>query len=157
MPHGVLFLFIIYMDPRLVFGLFQDPEDKSEEKVKELIDFSEHPYVLMGMFTRIIFRGDIVNDQILKFFSEINKDVDIEDLQVANKNMIFTRAYSYLAKLDLENSFHIETLLDKAGDPFLQACDLSIEYFTVLEQYEKCSFIKKFKDFIEFSQNKLPL
>jgi hypothetical protein len=157
MPYGVLFLFIIYMDPRLVFGLFQDPEDKSEEKVKELIDFSEHPYVLMGMFTRIIFRGDIVNDQILKFFSEINKDVDIEDLQVANKNMIFTRAYSYLAKLDLENSFHIETLLDKAGDPFLQACDLSIEYFTVLEQYEKCSFIKKFKDFIEFSQNKLPL
>jgi hypothetical protein len=145
------------MDPRLVFGLFQDPEDKSEEKVKELIDFSEHPYILMGMFTRIIFRGDIVNDQILKFFSEINKDVDIEDLQVANKNMIFTRAYSYLAKLDLENSFHIETLLDKAGDPFLQACDLSIEYFTVLEQYEKCSFIKKFKDFIEFSQNKLPL
>ncbi len=157
MPYGVLFLFIIYMDPRLVFGLFQDPEDKSEEKVKEIIDFSEHPYVLMGMFTRIIFRGDIVNDQILKFFSEINKDVDIEDLQVANKNMIFTRAYSYLAKLDLENSFHIETLLDKAGDPFLQACDLSIEYFTVLEQYEKCSFIKKFKDFIEFSQNKLPL
>jgi hypothetical protein len=157
MPYGVLFLFIIYMDPRLVFGLFQDPEDKSEEKVKELIDFSEHPYVLMGMFTRIIFRGDIVNDQILKFFSEINKDVDIEDLQVANKNMIFTRAYSYLAKLDLENSFHIETLLDKAGDPFLQACDLSIEYFTVLEQYEKCSVIKKFKDFIEFSQNKLPL
>jgi hypothetical protein len=157
MPYGVLFLFIIYMDPRLVFGLFQDPEDKSEEKVKEIIDFSEHPYVLMGMFTRIIFRGDIMNDQILKFFSEINKDVNLEDLQVANKNMIFIRAYSYLYKLDLTNSFHIETLLDKADDKFLQACDLSIEYFTVLEQYEKCSFIKKFKDFIEFSQNKLPL
>jgi len=145
------------MDPTLVFGLFQDPDDKSQEKVKEIIDFSEHPYVLMGMFTRIIFRGDIVNDQILKFFSEINKDVDTENLQVLNKNMIFARAYSYLSKLDLENSFHIETLLDKAGDPFLQACDLSIEHFTELEQYEKCSFIKKFKDFIEFSQNKLLL
>ena len=157
MPHGVLFLFIIYMDPRLVFGLFQDPEDKSEEKVKEIIDFSEHPYVLMGMFARIIFRGDIVNDQILKFFSEINKDVDLEDLQVANKNMIFIRAYSYLTKLDLENSIHVETLLDKADDKFLQACDLSIDHFTELEEYEKCSFIKKFKDFIEFSQNKLPL
>ena len=157
MPHGVLFLFIIYMDPRLVFGLFQDPEDKSEEKVKEIIDFSEHPYVLMGMFTRIIFRGDIVNDQILKFFSEINKDVDLEGLQVANKNMIFIRAYSYLTKLDLENSFHIEILLDKADDKFLQACDLSIDHFTELEEYEKCSIIKKFKNFIEFSQNKLPL
>jgi hypothetical protein len=111
----------------------------------------------MGMFARIIFRGDIVNDQILKFFSEINKDVDLESLQVANKNMIFIRAYSYLAKLDLENSFHVETLLDKADDKFLQACDLSIDHFTELEEYEKCSFIKKFKDFIEFSQNKLPL
>ena len=157
MPSGVLFLFIIYMDPRLVFGLFQDPEDRSEEKVKEIIDFSEHPYVLMGMFTRIIFRGDVINDQILKFFSEIDKEVDTENLQILNKNMIFSRAYSYLSKLDLNNSFHVETLLDKANDPFLQACDLSIDHFTELEEYEKCSFIKKFKDFIEFSQSKLPL
>jgi hypothetical protein len=157
MPYGVLFLFIIYMDPRLVFGLFQDPEDKSEEKVKEIIDFSEHPYVLMGMFTRIIFRGNIVNDQIIKFFSEINKDIDKENLEIVNKNMIFIRAYSYLHKLDLSNSFHVETLLDKADDTFLQACDLALDHFTELEEYEKCSFIKKFKDFIEFSQNKLPL
>jgi hypothetical protein len=157
MPYGVLFLFIIYMDPRLVFGLFQDPEDKSEEKVKEIIDFSEHPYVLMGMFTRIIFRGDVVSNQIVKFFAEINKEIDVENLQILNKNMIFSRAYSYLSKLDLDNSFHIETLLDKASDPFLQACDLSIEHFTESEDYEKCSLIKKFKDFIEFSQNKLPL
>ena len=157
MPYGVLFLFIIYMDPRLVFGLFQDPEDRSEEKVKEIIDFSEHPYVLMGMFTRIIFRGDVINDQILKFFSEIDKEVDTENLQILNKNMIFSRAYSYLSKLDFNNSFHVETLLDKVSDSFLQACDLSIAHFTELEEYEKCSFIKKFKDFIEFSQSKLPL
>ena len=157
MPYGVLFLFIIYMDPRLVFGLFQDPEDKSEEKVKEIIDFSEHPYVLMGMFTRIIFRGDVVSNQIVNFFAEINKEMDVENLQILNKNMIFSRAYSYLSRLDLNNSFHIETLLDKASDPFLQACDLSIEHFTESEEYEKCSLIKKFKDFIEFSQNKLPL
>jgi hypothetical protein len=157
MPYGVLFLYIIYMDPRLVFGLFQDPEDKSEEKVKEIIDFSEHPYVLMGMFTRIIFRGDVVSNQIVKFFAEINKEMDVENLQILNKNMIFSRAYSYLSRLDLNNSFHIETLLDKASDPFLQACDLSIEHFTESEEYEKCSLIKKFKDFIEFSQNKLPL
>jgi hypothetical protein len=145
------------MDPRLVFSLFQDPEDKSEEKVKEIIDFSEHPYVLMGMFTRIIFRGDVVSDQIVKFFAEINKEMDVENLQILNKNMIFSRAYSYLSRLDLDNSFHVETLLDKANDPFLQACDLSIEHFTESEEYEKCSLIKKFRDFIEFSQNKLPL
>jgi hypothetical protein len=93
----------------------------------------------------------------VKFFAEINKEMDVENLQILNKNMIFSRAYSYLSRLDLDNSFHIETLLDKASDPFLQACDLSIEHFTESEEYEKCSLIKKFKDFIEFSQNKLPL
>ena len=98
---------------------------------------------------------DVSNES--QFFSEINKDIDIESLEIVNKSMIFSRAYSYLSKLDFDNSFHVETLLDKASDPFLQACDLSIDYFTESEEYEKCSFIKKFKDFIEFSQNKLPL
>jgi hypothetical protein len=59
------------MDPTLVFGLFQDPEDKSEVKVKEIVDFSEHPYILMNMFSRIIFRGDVVNDQIMSLFVHI--------------------------------------------------------------------------------------
>lgn len=145
------------MDSNLVFGLFDDPEDKSEGKVKEIIDFSEHPYVLMGMFTRIISRGDIINDQVLKFFSEINKEVDLENLEIVNKHTIFLRAFSYLVKLDLSNSFHIETLLDKADDRFILACDQSIDHFTELEEYEKCLVVKKFKDFIIFSQNKLPL
>jgi len=157
MPYGVLFLFIIYMDPKLVFGLFQDPEDKSEVKVKEIVDFSDHPYIFIGMFTRIIFRGDVLNDQVLKFFTEINKDIDKVNLEQVNKNLIFNRAYSYLKQLDLQNSFHVDTLLEKADDNFLQASTLALDHFLELEEYEKCSFIKDIIDFVEFSQNKLPL
>ena len=87
-----------------------------------------------------------VNDQIMKFFAEINREIITEGLQVLNKGVIFHKAYSYISKLDLENSFHVETLLDKADDTFLQACDLSIEHFTEVEEYEKCLFIKKFKE-----------
>jgi hypothetical protein len=157
MPYGVLFLFIIYMDPKLVFGLFQDPEDKSEVKVKEIVDFSDHPYIFIGMFTRIIFRGDVLNDQVLRFFTEINKDIDKVNLEQVNKNLIFNRAYSYLKQLDLQNSFHVDTLLEKADDNFLQASTLALDHFLELEEYEKCSFIKNIIDFVEFSQNKLPL
>jgi len=157
MPYGVLFLFIIYMDPELVFGLFEDPDKQSEGKAKEIVDFSEHPYVFMGMFTRIILRGDILNDQVLKFFSEINRELDREQLQDVNTNLIYSRAYSYIKQLDLSNTFHIETLLDRADTNFLAACRMSIEHFTELEEYEKCLFIKKIVDFIEFSQKKLPL
>jgi len=157
MPYGVLFLFIIYMDPKLVFGLFQDPEDKSEGKVKEIVDFSDHPYIFMGMFTRIIFRGDILNDQVIRFFTEIDRDLDKVNLEQLNKNLIFNRAYSYLKQLDLQNSFHVDTLLEKADDNFLQASTLALDHFLELEEYEKCSFIKNIIDFVEFSQNKLPL
>lgn len=145
------------MDPNLVFGLFEDPNDQSESKVKEIIDFSEHPYVFMGMFTRIILRGDILNDQVIKFFSEINRDLDKDRLQDVNSNLIYNRAYLYIKQLDLSNSFHIETLLDKADTNFIAACNMSIEHFTELEEYEKCALIKKIKDFIDFSQKKLPL
>jgi len=145
------------MDPELVFGLFEDPNDQSDSKVKEIIDFSEHPYIFMGMFTRIILRGDILNDQVLKFFSEINRELDQDSLQNVNKNLIYTRAYSYIKQLDLTNSFHVETLLEKADVNFLAACTMSIEHFIELEEYEKCALVKKIKDFIEFSQKKLPL
>jgi len=145
------------MDPKLVFGLFQDPEDKSEGKVKEIVDFSDHPYIFMGMFTRIIFRGDILNDQVIRFFTEIDRDLDKVNLEQLNKNLIFNRAYSYLKQLDLQNSFHVDTLLEKADDNFLQASTLALDHFLELEEYEKCSFIKNIIDFVEFSQNKLPL
>ena len=145
------------MDPELVFGLFEDPNDQSDNKVKEIIDFSEHPYIFMGMFTRIILRGDILSDQVVKFFSEINRELDQDSLQSVNKNLIYVRAYSYIKQLDLTNSFHVETLLEKADVNFLAACNMSIEHFIELEEYEKCASVKKIKDFIEFSQKKLPL
>lgn len=157
MPYGVLFLFIIYMDPSLVFGLFESPDDKSEKKVKEILDFSEHPYIFMGMFTRIISRGDVLNDQVIRFFTEINRDLDKVNLEQLNKNLIFNRAYSYLKQLDLQNSFHIDTLLEKVDDNFLRACTLALNHFLEVEEYEKCSFIKNIINFIEFSQSKLPL
>lgn len=145
------------MDPNLVFSLFEDPDDQSDKKVKEIIDFSEHPYVFMGMFTRIILRGDVLNEQVIKFFSEINRELDQDGLQNANKNLIYSRAYSYINQLNLENSFHVETLLDKADVNFIAACSMSIQHFIELEEYEKCATVKKIKDFIEFSQKKLPL
>ena len=114
------------MDPNLVFSLFEDPDDQSDKKVKEIIDFSEHPYVFMGMFTRIILRGDVLNEQVIKFFSEINRELDQDGLQNANKNLIYSRAYSYINQLNLENSFHVETLLDKADVNFIAACSMSI-------------------------------
>jgi hypothetical protein len=87
----------------------------------------------------------------------INPDVDLDAILQVNKALIYVSGYNHLSKLSLEDPLHQEVLLEKAGADFLKACEHSIQFFSALEEYEKCAFIKKFSDFINFSQNKLPL
>jgi hypothetical protein len=146
------------IDPSNIFGLFDSgSEGQSEEKEYNKIEISEHPLILAGMFTRMVLRGEEVNQDIMKFFQEIERKVTAKEQEHFNKFMIYNRALSFLAQMNLEDPLHVEVLLDKTGEDFLQACQMTIEFFTEREEYEKCAFIKKFQDFIKFSQNKLPL
>ena len=147
------------IDPNNVFGLFGDTSGSSDSSEKEpgKIEISEHPLILVGMFTRMVLRGEEVNKDIMKFFQEIEHKVTASEQEHFNKFMIYNRALSFLAQINLDDPLHVEVLLDKTGEDFLQACNMTIEFFTEREEYEKCAFIKKFQDFIKFSQNKLPL
>ena len=147
------------IDPNSVFGLFGDTSGSSDFSEKEpgRIEISEHPLILVGMFTRMVLRGEEVNKDIMKFFQEIERKVTASEQEHFNKFMIYNRALSFLAQINLDDPLHVEVLLDKTGEDFLQACNMTIEFFTEREEYEKCAFIKKFQDFIKFSQNKLPL
>ena len=145
------------IDPKNIFGLFDSGSKESEEKEIGKIEISDHPLILVGMFTRMVLRGEEVNKDIMKFFQEIERKVTASEQEHFNKFMIYNRALSFLAKVDLKDPFHVEVLLEKTGGDFLQACDMTIQFFTEREEYEKCAFIKKFQDFIKFSQNKLPL
>lgn len=147
------------IDPNSVFGLFGDTSGSSDSYKREpdKIEISEHPLILVGMFTRMVLRGEEVNKDIMKFFQEIERKVTASEQEHFNKFMIYNRALSFLTQINLDNPLHVEVLLDKTGEDFLQACNMTIEFFTEREEYEKCAFIKKFQDFIKFSQNKLPL
>jgi len=147
------------IDPNNVFRLFGDTSGSSDSFEKEpgRIEISEHPLILVGMFTRMVLRGEEVNKDIMKFFQEIERKVTASEQEHFNKFMIYNRALSFLAQINLDDPLHVEVLLDKTGEDFLQACNVTIEFFTEREEYEKCAFIKKFQDFIKFSQNKLPL
>lgn len=147
------------IDPNNVFGLFGDASGSSDSYKREpdKIEISEHPLILVGMFTRMVLRGEEVNKDIMKFFQEIERKVTASEQEHFNKFMIYNRALSFLAQVNLDDPLHVEVLLDKTGEDFLQACNTTIKFFTEREEYEKCAFIKKFQDFIKFSQNKLPL
>lgn len=146
------------IDPKNIFELFDSGSDAgSEEKAITKIEISDHPLILVGMFTRMVLRGEEVNKDIMRFFQEISREVTAAEQEHFNKFMIYNRALSFLTKINLQEPLHVEVLLEKTGDDFLQACDTTIQFFTEREEYEKCAFIKKFQDFIKFSQKKLPL
>jgi len=157
------FLIFIYVsiDPSNIFGLFDSgsdhPEPGHKTGLEKSIEISDHPLILVGMFTRMVLRGEEINTDIMKFFQEIDRPVTKLEQENFNKFMIYTRAMHFLTQVDLENDLHVEVLLEKAGDDFLTACQQVIDFFSEREEYEKCAFIKKFQDFIKFSQNKLPL
>lgn len=140
-----------------VFSLFDsEGGNPKSQKVVERPDFSNHPYVLLGFFTKMILRGDLFNTQLTNIATEDTK-VDTQALYELNKLLIYNRAYEYLEKLDLNNQEHLECILEKANDDFLVAANRALEFYTSIEQYEKCSVIKKVQDFVKFSQKKLPL
>jgi len=148
------------MDPNTIFSLFDsEPENRVGSPEKEITDLSEHPYVLMGLFTRMILRGEESIHNTIQFLKVINIDshFDFEANAALSRYMLYTTGFNHLSKLSLEDPFHQEVLLEKAGVDFLSACDKAIQFFQIREEYEKCALIKKFSDFTNFSQNKLPL
>lgn len=149
------------VDPNNIFGLFdsgsEQPEPGRKTGMEKSIEISDHPLILMGMFTRMVLRGEEINKDIMKFFQEIDRPVTKAEQEEFNKFMVFTRALHFLYQLDLENDFHIEVLLAKGDQDFLDACQQVIDFFSTREEYERCASVKKYQDFINFSKKKLPL
>jgi len=148
------------MDPDSIFSLFDsEPDNQGEKSEKEITNLSEHPYVLMGLFTRMVIGGEESIQNTIEFLKVINIDnhFDFEANTALSRYMLYKAGFNHLSKLSLEDPFHQDVLLEKAGVDFLTACEKSIMFFQGREEYERCAFIKKYKDFITFSQKKLPL
>lgn len=146
------------MDPNSIFSLFDsEPENRQVEPEKEIKDLPNHPYVLLGLFTRMVLRGEEAIHNSVDFLKALNPDIDLESISEINRYMLYLSGFNYLSKLSLEDPFHQDVLLEKAGADFLTACQKSIQFFQEREDYEKCALVKKYSDFINFSKNKLPL
>jgi hypothetical protein len=147
------------IDPNSIFNLFNSGSEESTEVSKEVLpaDVSDHPLILVGMFTRMVLKGEEISGDIMKFFQTIERPITASEQKHFNKVLIYNRALSYLQQVNLKDPLHVDVLLNKTGDSFLEACTETINFFSEIEEYEKCVFIKIFQDFIKFSQKKLPL
>jgi len=137
------------MNINKIFSLFKSPEEP-EETVTQ-IDLSESPVIWIGMFKRMIVNYETFAKQLIQFFKSSEPSLDVEEIERASGYMVYSKAYDHLAKLDLTNNTHLDSLQLYSDETFSFVLDKALTYFESIEEYEKCLFLKQIQDTVNFS------
>jgi hypothetical protein len=141
------------MDINKIFNLFNNEEPPSlKEKFQQvdaLLDYKNHPLFWVGMFKKLIQNHQVFNDQLLKFFEQLDEGLNIVDVDRAGEFVVFNRAWSYIQKVNPEDRVCQEALYRFADDYLKVSLELSLHYFQEHEEYEKCAHLKKNLDFVK--------
>ena len=134
------------MNINKIFNLFKSPEEP-EEAISQ-IDLSESPVIWIGMFKRLITNYETFAKQLIQFFKSSEPSLDVDEIERASSYMVYDKAYNHLAKLDLTNKTHLDSLQLYSDETFSFVLDKALTYFESVEEYEKCLFLKQIQDLI---------
>ena len=142
------------MDVNKIFDLFNNKEpDSLKEKAQDadilITDYKNHPLFWVGMFKKLIYNHNTFRNQLLVFFENLDEGLDQVDVDRAGEFVVFNRAYDYIQKVDPNNLACQEALYRFADIHLKVALELSINYFQEVEEYEKCSHLKKNLEFVK--------
>lgn len=124
-----------------IFDLF-DKEYSTNDETSLLVDFSEHPLFWISGFNKLINNHLFFKQYTIKTFKDISPDININELEKAGEELMFRKAWDYIKFIDLNKIFHMECLKLKADEKFINNLQVSISFFEVLEEYEKCALLK---------------
>jgi hypothetical protein len=144
------------MDVNKVFGLFggedESPKpdfDHENDKSYLLEDFKKHPLFWVGMFKKLIHNHRTFSKKIIGFFSRMDEELDLYDVEQAGEFVVYNRAFFWINKIDVTEKSHQDAIIRYADDYLLTYLKFSISYFQDLEEYEKCAHLKKIQDIVE--------
>lgn len=145
------------VDINKIFGLFNSEESSSlQEKSQEtdiLLKYKEHPLFWVGMFKKLVHNHKLFNHQVINFFSKMEEELDLYDVEQAGEFVVYNRAWFWISKIDISNLEHQEAILHYT-DEFLEAhLKFTISYFQEFEEYEKCAHLKKILDLVQLLLN----
>ena len=143
------------MDLNKIFGLFSDEEPKSlKEKsqlIDDILDFKEHPLFWVGMFKKLIQNHKVYNRSMINFFSKMDEELDLYDVEDAGEFIVYNRAWFWISKIDITDTKHQDSIIQYTDNLFLTYLKFTISYFQEIEEYEKCAHLKKIQDIVEKS------
>jgi len=143
----------MYVDVNKIFGLFDGEEKNSlPEKAKAIeaaLYLKEHPLFWVGMFKKLIHNHKTFNKKVIAFFSKMDEELDLYDVEQAGEFVVYNRAWFWISKIDTQVSSHQEALLHYADEYLLTYVRFAISYFEEFEEYEKCAQLVKIQNFLK--------
>jgi len=144
------------MDVNKVFRLFDGEEYNSlhekAQAVDAVLDLKEHPLFWVGMFKKLIHNHKVFNKKVISFFSKMDEELDLYDVEQAGEFVVYNRAWFWISKIDTQISSHQDALLHYADEYLLTYVKFAVSYFEEFEEYEKCAQLVKIQNFLkEFS------
>jgi hypothetical protein len=127
-----------------IFNLF---DDSRVVDVHE--DFMDSPYAKIGMFNKIIINNTVFLQKLKYFFNKNKKEYNEENVNGYASFVTFNRAFFYINQVDINNSMHIDALTCYDSEQLIYNLGQSILYFEANEEYEKCAYLLKIKNFLE--------
>jgi len=143
------------VDVNKIFGLFNgegsNPLPEKASVAEVAVDFKEHPLFWVGMFKKLIQNHKVYNRSLMNFFSKMDEELDLYDVENAGEFIVYNRAWFWISKIDPSDTKHQDSLIHYGDDLFITYVKFAISYFQELEEYEKCAHLKKIQDFVEKS------
>jgi hypothetical protein len=135
------------MNINKIFDLFDGKSDFKDEEI-QVINLYEQPLFWVGMFEKLIKNNDTFKRQIGTFFKKNDPEYDMALLEESGDAVVFNRAWQFIKQIDLNDQNHQNAVRIRANKSYLfNALEKAINYFIELEDYEKCSHLKKIFDF----------
>ena len=141
------------VDINKIFGLFNNEEPESlrekAEMTDTLLNYKEHPLFWVGMFKKLIHNHKTFEHKILDFFSNMDEELDLYDVEQAGEFVVYNRAWFWISKINPQDRKHQESIIHYT-DEFLETyLKFTISYFQEFEEYEKCAHLKKILDLVQ--------
>jgi hypothetical protein len=138
------------IDKDKIFKLFVDGKEISGDKTKdEIKDFMNGPYAKIGMFVKLIQNHEIFHKKLEKFLKQEQPDYNVESTKEASEYTVYHRAWSYIKQIDIDNSDHINAIINFDPKVFYNILDKSVNFFEMYEEYEKCAHLHKLKEIVK--------
>jgi hypothetical protein len=114
-------------------------------------DEENHPRYYIKMFTKLVLNYTNYNKKLINFFGSADPALNLSEIQQTGEFILYERAYSYILEIDIQDKYHIKVLFEEADEKLQEALNKSLKFFENEEEYEKCAFLKKYLDFLNFS------